>query len=219
MRVGLLMMVVVGAGLTAPVGFAAETETSAVTVSAESGARFLADFDGNGFKDLAVGVPGEDLGSALDAGAVNVIYASANGLTGTASQLWTQNSPGIFDEAEQGDEFGESVAVADFDGDGFGDLAIGVPFEDANAGAVHVLYGSPTGLTAAGSQFWTQNSPGIPDEAEDGDWFGCHWPRRTSARAPTLILPSAYPRRTRVVLETRGSARYLRFTERADGGG
>src|SRR5262245_19446505 len=37
----------------------------------------IADFNGDGFSDLAAGVPGENNG----AGAVNVIYGSANGLT------------------------------------------------------------------------------------------------------------------------------------------
>src|SRR6266496_1779736 len=59
---------------------------------------------------------------------------------------------------------------SDFNGDGFGDLAVGVPSEDVgtvtDAGAVHVLYGSPDGLAAAGTQFWTEDTPGIPDAAE-----------------------------------------------------
>lgn len=45
----------------------------------------------------------------------------------------------------------------DYNGDGFADLAIGVPGEDpggvAGSGAVNVLYGSGTGLTAAGDHF------------------------------------------------------------------
>ena len=41
------------------------------------------DFDGNGYADLATGVPGESVGSVKQAGAVEVIYASADGLTAT----------------------------------------------------------------------------------------------------------------------------------------
>jgi hypothetical protein len=41
------------------------------------------DFNGDGFADLAIGVPEEDTGGAEDAGAVNVIYGSASGLTAT----------------------------------------------------------------------------------------------------------------------------------------
>ncbi len=44
----------------------------------------------------------------------------------------------------------------DFNGDSFPDLAIGVPDERLGGaeatGVVHVLYGSPAGLTATGSQ-------------------------------------------------------------------
>jgi hypothetical protein len=35
-----------------------------------------------------------------------------------------------------------------------------------------VIYGTDTGLTVAGSQFWTQDSPGIVGTAEELDSFG-----------------------------------------------
>jgi hypothetical protein len=58
----------------------------------------------------------------------------------------------------------------DFDGDGFDDLAISVPWEDHSGfnapGAVHVIYGATDGLSSAGSQLWHQNSPGMA-ETED----------------------------------------------------
>jgi hypothetical protein len=40
------------------------------------------------------------------------------------------------------------------------------------AGAVNVLYGSAAGLTGAGSQVFTQDSPGVPGTAEHDDLFG-----------------------------------------------
>ena len=40
------------------------------------------------------------------------------------------------------------------------------------AGAVHVLYGSPDGLSAARDQRWHQNSPGIPGRSGLADEFG-----------------------------------------------
>src|ERR671912_1857643 len=46
---------------------------------ARTGQRAAGDFNGDGFADLAVGAPGEDVGAAGDAGAVNVLYGSAGG--------------------------------------------------------------------------------------------------------------------------------------------
>jgi hypothetical protein len=79
--------------------------------------------------------------------------------------------------AESSDELGRSLTSGDFNGDGFDDLAIGVPREDIgniqNAGAVNVIYGTQgVGLTAAGNQVWHQDSPGILEVAEDGDDLG-----------------------------------------------
>lgn len=141
------------------------------------------DFNGDGHMDLAVGIPGEDVDDADDAGAVEVIYGTFDGLDGDQpidDQFWTQDSPGVQEAAEDGDRFGAALASGDFDGDGLDDLAIGVPTEDvptsageiADAGAVHVLYGSPSGLTASGDDLWTQDSSGVLDRVESGDRFG-----------------------------------------------
>src|SRR5207244_13269152 len=46
----------------------------------------------------------------------------------------------------------------------------------ADAGAVNVIYGSGTGLTSSGNQFWNQNASqggvDVQDAAESGDQFG-----------------------------------------------
>ena len=65
---------------------------------------------------------------------------------------------------------------ADFNGDGAADLAIAAPGEGlggaSGAGVVHVLVGSAGGLTAAGSQLWSQASRGVAGVAEAGDFLG-----------------------------------------------
>jgi hypothetical protein len=132
------------------------------------------DFDGDGYADLAVGAPGEDVGSIRDAGIVQVLYGSASGPT-ARDQIWQQNTKGIKGKAERDDQFGAVTASGDFDGDGYADLAIGIPAEDLggepNAGAVQVLYGSPGGLTAR-DQLWHQGTAGVPGANEAGDLFG-----------------------------------------------
>jgi hypothetical protein len=152
------------------------------------------DFDNDGKSDLAIGVPGEDTIEAVagatlitNAGQVHVLLGSTSGLTSALSQVWTQNSSGISDENENGDMFGQVLAAGDFNEDGVDDLAVGVPSEDLtlsilsatvliiDAGAVHALYGfnlTGIGLTAAGNQFWTQNTGTIQDLSETGDKFG-----------------------------------------------
>jgi FG-GAP repeat len=139
-----------------------------------------ADFNGDGFADLAVGVPGEDVGAIENAGSVNVIYGGPAGLSATGNQLWHQDVAGIEGEAESGDWFGSALVAGDFDGDGFEDLAVGVIGEPvggvSEAGAVQVLYGGQNGLSAARNQLFHQGVPGINDEPEDvtvgGDGFG-----------------------------------------------
>jgi disulfide bond formation protein DsbB len=136
------------------------------TVAGKAAVR--ADFNGDGQADLAIGAPGEN-GSR---GVVHVLYGAAGGLTAAGSQLWSQDSPGIGGTAEAGDSFGSRVAAGDFNGDGRTDLAIAAPGENNFAGVVHVLYGAAGGLTAAGSQLWSQDSPGIAGTAEASDFFG-----------------------------------------------
>jgi hypothetical protein len=151
----------------------AEAKGGAAAVAVDA----LAGFDHDGFGDLAIGVPFEDLSTIVDAGGVSVLYGSdASGLTASGDQYWNQDGSGVLDSAETSDIFGSALAVGDFDGDDYADLAIGVPYQDVgghlHAGAVHILYGSSSGLTSTGDQLWSQASSGIEGAAEDHDWFG-----------------------------------------------
>ncbi len=149
---------------------------SRFTVSATATTPTHADINGDVYEDVVVGVPGETVGSNASAGAVHVMYGGRFGPETNGSQVWTQNTGGVADTAEAGDNFGTAVATGDVNNDGYDDVAVGVPGEDLggtrDAGLVHLFLGSSTGLRASGSQVWTQDSSGVPDAAEFGDKFG-----------------------------------------------
>lgn len=129
------------------------------------------DFNGDGFDDLAMGLPFENIGSANSAGAVLVAYGTPYGLSSTP-QLWTQNSPDIPGVCETTDYFGFALTAADFNNDGKWDLAIGAPGENDSSGVVHIIFGQPWGLDSWASQLWSQDSPDVYETPEPGDRFG-----------------------------------------------
>ena len=141
----------------------------------------FADFNGDGYADLAIGSPYESVsfngGNVAEAGAVNVLYGSASGLSTAGNQIWHRGMANLYRDPEPFDHFGHSLAVGDFDDDGYDDLAIGVPNSTAwppvdKAGVVQVLYGSSAGLTADRDEVWGQGITGIPGDVEANDRFG-----------------------------------------------
>jgi hypothetical protein len=152
-----------------------------VAGAAGSGDRFgaaLAAGDlGNGPRaDLAVGVPGDTVGSTAAAGDVAILYGSATGVEPTGNQLWSQNSAGIADAAEPGDRMGSALQIGAYGAGPGGDLAVGAPGEGgvtvAGAGFAHVLYGGLTALSAGLNQLFHQATTGIADTPEPDDAFG-----------------------------------------------
>lgn len=110
-------------------------------------------------------------------GRLQFIYGTANGpANAVAAHTITQDTPGMPGTDETGDVLGYDLAVADVNGDGYGDVLAGDPYEDLgtlkDAGTFVVVPGGPDGPTGAGGRLFTQNSADVPGTAEKGDGFG-----------------------------------------------
>lgn len=130
----------------------------------------IADFNKDGYGDLAV----SDTRYKSCTGSV-VVWRGA-GTGPTTKYRVTQGTSGVATAATKGDCFGESLAVGDTNGDGYADLAVGVPEENIgskeNAGGVHILRGSKSGLTGANSQWFTRATAGVPGSQTEYGNFG-----------------------------------------------
>lgn len=131
-------------------------DTSGIAGGREKGDQFgfslaAGYFDSDHYADLAVGVPYESIGDVKNAGAVNVIYGSIEGLNGDGDQMWHQDQSNIVGYCEKDDFFGYSLAAGDFNDDGLDDLVIGIPGEEGQStdiGAIHILYSNSNGLSS-----------------------------------------------------------------------
>ncbi|MFN3216212.1 MAG: PQQ-dependent sugar dehydrogenase [Acidimicrobiales bacterium] len=130
----------------------------------------MGDFDGDGFDDLAIGAPGEDIGGVDGAGAVTVLEGSPSGIR-TDSSLAISRRGAVPGDPVAGEAFGAALATGDLDGDGYDDLAIGAPGPGATAGAVVIVFGSPAGLDRSRTEVVAQGGS-RPDLPEAGDEFG-----------------------------------------------
>ncbi|MFI0139433.1 VCBS repeat-containing protein [Streptomyces luteogriseus] len=113
-----------------------------------------ADFNGDHIGDVAFSASGAYVGGKQDAGQLVVLYGTKTGVSSAKRSAISQNTTGNPGTAETGDVFGADSAYADFNGDGYDDLAVSSPMEDVGSdkdgGAVAVLWGSAQGITGKG---------------------------------------------------------------------
>lgn len=156
-----------------PDGVAYDQNSPGVPGAVEAGDRFGQTLDSVKVgltSRLAVGVPGEDIGSAADAGSVQLF--SGNGSSLTPGVGLSQNTAGVTGVAESGDLFGDRLVFAPpGSGDPATRLAVSAPRENgsrADSGLVQVF--PVTDLDAETT--WSQGSTGVPGGVDPGDRFG-----------------------------------------------
>lgn len=181
--------VVAGALLTWGLGIGGTP--AAAAVACPSGVE--SDFNGDGVRDTAIADPEATVDGVAEAGEVQIVYGGGKGVLTLSQAL--DSVPGA---PEAGDRYGESLAVYDADLDGCSDLVVGAPYEDigtvADAGFVHVVYGSTSGLNAGAKpvkEFYQGTDKALGGAPENDDWVGYAVAAgKTSAGAPYLLIGS-----------------------------
>ncbi|GGY92140.1 FG-GAP and VCBS repeat-containing protein [Streptomyces poonensis] len=144
---------------------------SAGAASAAGPAKYADDFNGDGRRDYAV----------TGDGSFTVTYGTAKG-PGTKSKTFTQQSAGVpgtaGDAGGYADGFGEDLAAADLNRDGYADLAVADRSEKVSgkvsSGAVTIMWGSKSGLGAKATRLSVKadSHQGFGNELETGDFDG-----------------------------------------------
>jgi hypothetical protein len=158
-----------------------------------------ADLDLDGYADLVIGWANDTVGGITGAGSVIVLPGSPSGLTTAGAEIWNQSSTGIPGDPTEDEGFGGAIAVGDFEGDGYPDLAVGAPFDrvfpaaEFGHGSVTVIRGSPSGLTSAGATVLTKGTPGVPGTVSQFDRFGASLAAANFGRGPQTDLAIGAP--------------------------
>ncbi|MFD5425950.1 FG-GAP-like repeat-containing protein [Streptomyces sp. NPDC127084] len=134
----------------------------------------IADFDKDGYGDIAVGDAETQIDTEAAAGLVRVNFGSADGVDENRSmRTFNEDTPGIPGGVDKGDRFGSAVAAADLNLDGYPELVVGAPGERKSTcehcyisgGGFYVLKGTSKGVTGSGATWYAHNAPGLPRPA------------------------------------------------------
>ena len=123
------------------------------------------DFDGDGYDDILIGAPFDDLGSS-DAGTAYLLFGGVSGTVDIESEA----NAYFYGESSQ-DAAGLAIAgVGDVNNDGLDDILVGAHFEDGG-GSAYLVYGGHTGglnLASADAIFYGEDQDDFVGSAVAG---------------------------------------------------
>src|SRR5262249_57294230 len=136
-----------------------------------------ANFNGDSYRDLAIGARGDDGGK----GAVTIMMGDGDAsgklsATNPDNQRWTLDTAGVAGSGQAGAGFGWAVAAGDFNGDHRDDLAVGAPLMDIgtakDAGEGMQLLRSPARLARTPRKGFEPKPSARPATAQTRDPLG-----------------------------------------------
>lgn len=152
-------------------------DTSGVSGGSENGDAFglsvsVGDVNNDNYFDVLVGVPRENLSrggeNRVDAGMSHLLYGTSEGLTGSGSRSFHQDTSGVPGATEDYDRFGTAAQLADVSGWGRTDLALGMDGENGKDGGVITIPAGSTGIHADQSDFKGKGTFDSPSGAQLG---------------------------------------------------
>ncbi|MCY9783578.1 VCBS repeat-containing protein [Nocardiopsis sp. EMB25] len=135
------------------------------------------DFDGDGFDDLVLGLPGAEVDGRPNAGVVAVVPGSADGPDLSSARVISRADEGVPGAVAEDDRFGgrtwlsPGTLTGDLDGDGFTDLVVNAGDQGAGERGPILLWGSAEGL-GAGVPLGADVPSGYVDAVGDFDGDG-----------------------------------------------
>lgn len=148
--------------------------TPATAAAAEPADRTTADFNADGYPDLAISAESATVDGLKKAGGISVVYGSATGLRHDTATFLTQATPGVPGDPTADRRWGYLGGHGDVDGDGYDDLIV------RDGPGILVFWGGAQGITGAASAVTTgsgdattaprlfNSSTGVGDVTGDG---------------------------------------------------
>lgn len=164
-------------GITATGASTVHQDSTGVPGAAESGdamgaAVSVGDYNLDGYADVLVGLPREDITRAsvdqTDAGAALILLGSASGVTGTGPLALNQDTTDVPGDTEKADAFGSAVTLTDLRGTTRADLAIGADGENAGNGTILQIDTDTNGIIPAGAVYLGPGTLGLPTASHVG---------------------------------------------------